>query len=137
MNAYKVFIGSILFFALFTGATNFQNSFFNEQGVDGGTPTEINAQYDNLQNRVDSMRSNVRQIQSPETSILDSVVAGLYLVPDFLGIILAPITILTTTIDAIAASHVFIPQFVATALKSMIVIGVSWSAFRLLIGLNG
>lgn len=137
MNAYKVFIGSILFFALFTGASNFQKSFFNEQGVEGGTPDKIDAQYKDLQDRIDSMRDNVRQVSSPETSILDSVVAGLYLVPDFLGIILAPITILTTTIDAIAASHVFIPQFVATALKSIIVIGVSWSAFRLLIGLRG
>jgi len=137
MNAYKVMIASVMFFALFTGASNFQQDFLDNQGVQSNTTGAIQAEYDKLDGRIDSLRSNVQAVSSPETSVLDSVVAGLYLVPDFLGVILSPITILSTTIDTIAARYVFIPGFAATGLKTVIVAGVSWSAFRLLIGLRG
>lgn len=137
MNAYKVMVASVVFFALFTGASNFQQSFYSGQGVESNSTGEIQAEYDKLGDRIDNLRSSVRSVSSPETSVLDSVVAGLYLVPDFLSVILSPITILNTTIDAVAARYVFIPGFAATGLKTVIVAGVSWSAFRLLIGLNG
>jgi len=137
MNAYKVMVASVVFFALFTGASNFQQSFYSGQGVESNSTGEIQAEYDKLGDRIDNLRSSVRSVSSPETSVLDSVVAGLYLVPDFLSVILSPITILNTTIDAVAARYVFIPGFAATGLKTVIVAGVSWSAFRLLIGLRG
>jgi len=137
MNAYKVMVASLVFFALFTGASNFQQSFYSGQGVESNSTGEIQAEYDKLGDRIDNLRSSVRSVSSPETSVLDSVVAGLYLVPDFLSVILSPITILNTTIDAVAARYVFIPGFAATGLKTVIVAGVSWSAFRLLIGLRG
>ena len=76
-------------------------------------------------------------VQSPDSSILDSAVAGLYLVPNFLGLILSPITILNAAIDSIAAQYIFVPVFLATLVKTVIIAGVSWSAFRLLIGLRG
>lgn len=137
MNAYKVFLASVVFFALFTGATNFQQSFYEGQNVQSNSTTELDKEYSQLQNKIDSIRENVRKVQSPESGLLDSAVAGLYLVPNFLTLILAPITILGSTIDTIAASHIFIPDFAATALKYIIYIGISWSAFRLLIGLRG
>jgi len=137
MNSYKVMIASLVFFGLFTGASNFQQSFYSGQGVESNSTGEIQAEYDKLGDRIDNLRSSVRSVSSPETSVLDSVVAGLYLVPDFLSVILSPITILNTTIDAVAARYVFIPGFAATGLKTVIVAGVSWSAFRLLIGLRG
>lgn len=137
MNAYKVFIGSIVFFALFTGASNFQQDFFDKQDVDHQTTTALDKEYSTLRSTVDSIRSNVREVQRPESGVLDSVTAGLFLVPDFLRLILAPITILLSTFDTIAASYIFIPQFAATGLKTIVIAGVSWSAFRLLIGLRG
>lgn len=137
MNAYKVFLASVVFFALFTGATNFQQSFYEGQNVQSNSTTELDKEYSQLQSKIDSIRENVRKVQSPDSGLLDSAVAGLYLVPNFLTLILAPITILGSTIDTIAASHIFIPQFAATALKYIIYIGISWSAFRLLIGLRG
>ena len=137
MNAYKVFVASVVFFALFTGATNFQQSFYEGQNVQSNSTTELDQEYNQLQGNIDDIRENVRQVQSPDTGLLDSAVAGLYLVPNFLTLILSPITILGSTIDSIAVSHVFIPQFAATALKYLVYIGVSWSAFRLLIGLRG
>lgn len=137
MNSYKVFIGSIVFFALFTGASNFQQSFYDGQGVQSNSTADLDEEYNSLQDNIDQMRQNVRQVQSPDTGLLDSAVAGLYLVPNFLTLIMSPITILGSTIDSIAAAHIFIPQFAATALKYTIYIGISWSAFRLLIGLRG
>jgi len=138
MNAKQMFIASIVFFAFFTGANQFQQGFYDGQGVDTNqSMTEINRQYDKLDRRVSTLREDVRAISSPETSILDSVVAGLYLVPDFLSLIMAPITILNATIDTITATYVFIPGFVGGMLKLLIIITVTWSAFRLLIGLRG
>lgn len=138
MNARQLFIGSIVFFALFTGATNFQQAFYEGQGVEtNNSLNEINHEYDLLEERVDTLRSDVRAVSSPETSLLDSAVAGLYLVPDFLSLIMSPIGILNATIDTVAANYVFVPGFVAGGLKLLIIMTVSWSAFRLLIGLRG
>lgn len=137
MSAYKVFIASIVFFGLFTGASTFQQSFFNGQNVQNNDTAQINNQYDKLQGNVDELRNNVRQVQSPDSSILDSVEAGLYLVPNFLTLILSPITILTSTIDALAAQYIFFPQILATGLKTLIITVVAWSGLRLLIGLRG
>jgi len=137
MNAYNIFIASIVFFALFTGASSFQQEFFDKQGVETSQEMPLDKEYQELQGTIDDMRENVRQVRTPETGILDSAVAGLYLVPNFLRLILAPITILLSTIDTIAAAYVFVPQFAATGLKYLIIIGISWSAFRLLIGLQG
>jgi len=137
MNAYKVMIASIVFFALFTGASNFQNNFFEEQGVTNNQTLPIEKEYESLQNNVDSLRSNVRAVSSPDEGLLDSAVAGLYLVPNFLGLILSPITLLNAAIDTIAAQYIFVPVFLATMVKLVIITGVSWSAFRLLIGLRG
>lgn len=132
-----MFIGSILFFALFTGGVNFQQDFLSEQGVDDSTNVAIEKEYDKLNEAVDSLRQKVRNVQRPETGLLDSAVAGLFLVPDFLQLLMSPIAILSTTIDSVAASYVFIPQFVATLLKTLIVLVVSYSTFRLLVGLRG
>jgi len=137
MNAYKVFIASILFFTLYTGASNFQQGFMDSQNVANNTTYALDSEYEKLQTVIDDIRQNVRAVQSPETSILDSAVAGLYLVPDFLRLILAPITIMGAAIDTIAQTAWFIPQFIATAVKYTLYIGISWSAFRLLIGLRG
>lgn len=137
MNAYKVFVASILFFTLYTGASNFQQGFMDSQNVASNTTYALDSEYDELQTVIDDMRQNVRQVQSPERSVLDSAVAGLYLVPDFLRLIVAPITIMGAAIDTISATAWFIPEFLATALKYALYIGVSWSAFRLLIGLRG
>jgi|SRR6056297_1101944 len=138
MNAYSVFVASIVFFALFTGATNFQQDFYSQQSVDSpNKTTDLDREYQNLKDTIDSLRENVRQVQSPDSGLLDSAVAGLYLVPSFLKLILSPITILSSAIDTIAANYVFIPGFAATALKYLIYTGISWSAFRLLIGLRG
>lgn len=137
MSAYKVFLGSIVFFALFTGATTFQQSFFQGQNVDSNSTNVIDQQYDKLKANVQELRQNVRQVQSPDSSILDSAVAGLYLVPNFLTLILSPITIISSVLDALAAQYIFFPQFMATGIKFVIITVVSWSAFRLLIGLRG
>lgn len=137
MNSYKVFMASILFFTLYTGASNFQQGFMDQQGVNQNQSYALDKEYQELRDTVDDIRENVRQVQSPETGILDSAVAGLYLVPDFLRMILAPITIMISAIDTIAASTWFLPQFIATGVKYALIIGVSWSAFRLLIGLRG
>jgi len=137
MNSYKVMIASLVFFGLFTGASNFQQNFYSEQGVQNNETLPIDREYQDLQNNIDELRSNVNAVQSPESSILDSAVAGLYLVPNFLGLILSPITILNAAIDSIAAQYIFVPMFMATLVKTIIIAGVSWSAFRLLIGLRG
>lgn len=137
MNAYKVMIASLLFFGLFTGASNFQQNFYEGQGVENNQTLPIDKEYQELQNNIDSLRSSVNAVQSPESSILDSAVAGLYLVPNFLTLILSPITILNAAIDTIAAQYIFVPAFMATLVKTVIIAGVSWSAFRLLIGLRG
>jgi len=137
MSAYKVFIGSIVFFALFTGATTFQQSFFNGQNVQDNSTDVIDQEYQNLQDKIQKMRENVRAVQSPDNTVLDSAVAGLYLVPNFLTLILSPITIVSSVLDALAAQYVFFPKFAATGLKFVLITVVSWSAFRLLVGLRG
>jgi len=137
MNAYKVMIASVVFFGLFTGASNFQNSFMDEQGVDNNQSLPIDKEYKSIQGTIDSLRSDVREVSSPDSGVLDSAVAGLYLVPNFLDLILSPITLLSAAIDTIAAQYIFVPAFLATMIKLVIITGVSWSAFRLLIGLSG
>lgn len=137
MNAYKVMIASLVFFGLFTGASNFQQDFYEEQGVENNETLPIEKEYQELQGNVDELRSNVNAVQSPDEGLLDSAVAGLYLVPNFLGLILSPITILNAAIDSIAYQYIFVPMFLATLVKTVIIAGVSWSAFRLLIGLRG
>lgn len=137
MSAYKAFIGLVVFFGLFTGAMNFQTNFYEEQDVSTNGTQIMDNEYEKLRNNIDKMRENVRQVQSPEESLLDSAVAGLYLVPNFLTLILAPITITTSFIDSLAAQYIFFPKAAAVMLKSLVIIGISWSAFRLLIGLRG
>lgn len=137
MNSYKVFMASLLFFALFTGASNFQQSFFEGQSVQNDNPVGLDNEYESLKNKTDTMRQRIRTISQPDTGVLQDVAAGLYLVPDFIGLLLAPITILGSTLDAIGAAYFFVPSFATTALKYMIYIGLAYSAFRLLIGLRG
>lgn len=135
MSAYKVFLASIVFFALFTGATQFQQGFFEGQNLNTQDQTQVQSQYDKLGDKIDQLRSDVRSVRTPDS--LSDVAAGLYLVPNFLTLIMSPITILASTIDAIVAQHAFIPGFVGTGLKYLIYTVISWSAFRLLVGLRG
>lgn len=137
MNSYKIFIASILFFALFTGASNFQQSFFQGQNVQNNDSIGLDSEYDKLKNKTDTMRQRIATISQPDTGILQDVAAGLYLVPDFVGLLLAPISILGSTLDSIGAAYFFIPSFATTAVKYIIYIGLAYSVFRLLVGLRG
>jgi len=137
VNSYKLFVASLLFFALFTGASNFQQSFFDGQNVQNNDSLVLDNQYDKLKNKTDTMRQRIATISQPDTGILQDVAAGLYLVPDFVSLLLAPVSILGSTLDAIGAAYFFIPGFVTTALKYFIYIGLAYSIFRLLIGLRG
>lgn len=136
MDLEKVFIGMILFFGLFAGGSSFQQSFMDEQGVEVNQSTPLEQEYSDLQENIDEIRQEVRKIQQPDTGLLDSAVAGLYLVPKFLGILLSPITILGSTLETIGATYWFVPEFFTTMLKYMLYLGVTIGGFRLLIGLR-
>ena len=136
MDLENVFIAMILFFGLFAGGSSFQQSFMDEQGVELNQTTPLEKEYSQLQDNIDEIRQEVRKIQQPDTGLLDSAVAGLYLVPKFLGILLSPITILGSVLDTIGASFWFMPEFLTTMLKYILYLGITMGGFRLLIGLR-
>jgi len=136
MDLENVFVAMLLFFGLFAGGSSFQQSFLEEQGVQVNESTPLEQEYSELQDNIDEIRKEVRKIQQPDTGLLDSAVAGLYLVPKFLGILLSPITILGSTLETIGATYWFVPEFLTTMLKYILYLGITMGGFRLLIGLR-
>lgn len=138
MRLSEIFFGSVVFFFIFTAGSTFTTSLFEDQQVQDNTSLAVENEYDDLQNTIkgsnNSIQSKLSKLQEPESGVIDSAAAGLLLVPEFINVLTAPMSILSSALDGIALQFSFVPQSFVTFLKIMIVAGIGFAVFSIAIG---
>jgi len=137
LNPSSAFITLIVGFGLFTGGMTFMGSAFGQHNVQQESSLEVQKEYDKISNKVRSVDNKASEVTDDQGTILDTASAGLLIVPDILGLLVAPLEVVGATIGTLqAAFPTLIPGWFATMLELVIIGAIGFGIFRVILGIS-
>ncbi|WP_157744160.1 hypothetical protein [Halopenitus persicus] len=141
-------MSTLVFLMGVIGGTNFLNSLYSSHNVDSNTTVEVREEYEEYERAVgvgeyqDDPNSLYNRISNPNryTGIgaVDQAIAGVLVVPKFIGVLTTPIQIVDGVITGLQQSTVgrYIPNFVWSGFRIGFYATLLYSVFSLIIGMR-
>lgn len=131
------FVSLIVLFGLFTGGTVFMGDLFDKHNVQGEQKVAVQGEYQDLQNQTRDIDQNLQELTSDQGSLLDTASAGILIVPRTIGLLLQPLQIATATVGGVSSAFpALIPDWFATMMTLLLLAGVGFGIFRILLGVT-
>lgn len=139
---------TLVFMMAVLGGTTFLNSLYTNHGVNSNTTVEVQDEYKEYKQTAgvgeyqDDSNSLYNRIANPKryTGIgtVDQAIAGVLVVPKFVGVLTTPIEIIDSIITGLQESPVgrYVPSFVWPGIRIGFYATLLYSVFSLIIGMR-
>lgn len=142
MKPSKIFLGTLLFFGLWTGGSQFMTDAWSNHDVQTDNNLTLTQDYERMQQAVDgnnnSLRTKVETLSTDQGGVIDAASAGLLLVPQFVTDVLAvPFTALAGAVNSIASAFSpWLPGWMVTLVRMIIFSTIGFAILSLALGVK-